>query len=79
MTDGSIQDRGRDYARPDWSRTRPPRRRGGRVRATVHGTYDHTVTLDAERGECDCPYAMESTICKAHCSGGGPRSAGSRP
>jgi hypothetical protein len=25
-------------------------------------TYDYAVTLDAERGECDCPDAMESTV-----------------
>jgi uncharacterized Zn finger protein len=62
MTGGSLQARGRDYA--EAGLVSNVRRRGGRVRATVHGTYDYAVTLDTERGECDCPHAMDGNICK---------------
>ena len=59
---GASQTRGREYAAAGLVSN--VRRRGGRVRAIVHGTHDYAVTLDAQGGECDCPYAMDGNICK---------------
>jgi uncharacterized Zn finger protein len=40
------------------------RRRGGVIRATVRGTNDYAVRLDANNADCNCPHASDGNICK---------------